>query len=497
MKKQVKNLRNLKGAIRSIRADARENRPVYWVTIVYLVIGLLMVIFHEPWMDEAWAWLAARDSSPLQLIDLMSYAGSPALWHFLLYPLAQLGFPYESMGILHTLLSATGVFIFLRFSKFSWGFKLLFVFSSLMIFEYLVVARTYNLTFLFLFAIAAFYPKRFTHPIGFAVLVALLANSNVHSLMFAALIGAIYLFDVLKQKELTKRLFPLGIMAVAGAFSLFQSLPNADHYTNNFDPSYSTPAIAARHILGFNSVFDEMTGYYLAPIVIWVIILTFIKTPRAFFFLIGAAGGLSYILIYRTPGGPRHWGLFILALVFAFWISEYEPQKKWGSMKPGILYFLSSPKGRGLGLAILQFAFAISLGNSLAMLNGDLWGRFTNAKAMGEYMNEYVPDKDIAAYNAGRAMAVQPYLDEKDFWWIQFGYWGTFQTESSDYGPNAYLSKEELIRRVDEGFPDVRPLLLLTVPFQSSEEFGYRLMHAEAEKVTGWNQEYYFLYEPI
>jgi hypothetical protein len=52
---------------------------------VYTVAVAVLVTRHEPWFDEAQAWLLARDTAPLTLVtDALRYEGSPGLWHLTL-----------------------------------------------------------------------------------------------------------------------------------------------------------------------------------------------------------------------------------------------------------------------------------------------------------------------------------------------------------------------------------------------------------------------------
>src|SRR5205814_6868588 len=50
---------------------------------------------------------------------------------------------------------------------------------------------------------AALYPRRFEKPVVFGLLVALLANCNTHSLIIAAMIGAGYAIEGIKERRLS------------------------------------------------------------------------------------------------------------------------------------------------------------------------------------------------------------------------------------------------------------------------------------------------------
>src|SRR5438105_2551057 len=80
------------------------------VFAIYLTLLAIAVSHHEPWMDEAQAWLLAKDLGFKELfLKYLRYEGSPGLWHLILMIPAKLGLPYFTINILSALISATGV----------------------------------------------------------------------------------------------------------------------------------------------------------------------------------------------------------------------------------------------------------------------------------------------------------------------------------------------------------------------------------------------------
>ena len=70
------------------------------IIIVYGVITFFIMLNHEPWRDEAQAWLIARDISLFDIFNYMKYEGHPCLWHLLLMLFAKLNFPYLTINII-------------------------------------------------------------------------------------------------------------------------------------------------------------------------------------------------------------------------------------------------------------------------------------------------------------------------------------------------------------------------------------------------------------
>src|SRR4051812_43464628 len=87
---------------------------------IYIIVLGTGVWFHEPWMDEAQAWLLVQDTTLSELfVHYLRYEGSPGLWHLILYVPAKLGMPYFTINVISAVISAGGVWLFVFRSPFS------------------------------------------------------------------------------------------------------------------------------------------------------------------------------------------------------------------------------------------------------------------------------------------------------------------------------------------------------------------------------------------
>ncbi|MCX6273064.1 MAG: hypothetical protein NTU44_17980, partial [Bacteroidetes bacterium] len=205
----------------------------YLVVVVYAIITFTGILYHEPWRDEAQAWLLGRDLSFTGLIREMGYDGSPMLWHLCLSILAKSGLPYFSMAFFNWALAVAAIVVFMRNSPFNPLTKTLFVFSYYLVYEYSVVARSYMLSVLLLFCLASIFRDRLKKPLLFGLLVALLVNTNTHNFLAAVAFGLIFLFDSWKKKKMNLSLkdwIALGIMLAGGIFALFTVSPPLDSW---------------------------------------------------------------------------------------------------------------------------------------------------------------------------------------------------------------------------------------------------------------------------
>src|SRR4051794_38794536 len=104
---------------------------------VYLVLLAISASHHERWMDEAQAWLLAKDVSVKELlVKYLRYEGSPGLWHLILMLPAKLGLPYYTINMVAACFSALGSWIFLRYAPFPPLIKVLYPFSFFAFFQY-------------------------------------------------------------------------------------------------------------------------------------------------------------------------------------------------------------------------------------------------------------------------------------------------------------------------------------------------------------------------
>ncbi|MGN6566544.1 MAG: hypothetical protein ACTHJ0_01260, partial [Flavipsychrobacter sp.] len=186
--------------------ENKKNIPIkYLFSVVFILYALAVlygVVKHEPWRDEAQAWLLARDTSFSELLKMLPSEGHPPLWYLLLIPLTKSGMPYMSMNILNGLIMMAAMYLLLFRTKMPLIIKLAIPFSYFYFYEYSIIARDYGLVVFFCMAIVSLYPKRLDKPILYSVCIAGLYNSHV--LAFPLATGFLLLFaaEAFQQKLL-------------------------------------------------------------------------------------------------------------------------------------------------------------------------------------------------------------------------------------------------------------------------------------------------------
>mgnify|MGYP000426215650 CR=1 FL=1 len=152
----------------------------------YIVLVFWMISCHEPWFDEAQAWLLARDLSFPELFwRYARYEGSPSLWHAILMLPAQLGLPYQILNIISGFFSVIAVYLLIFRTSLPIILRVIMPFTFFFAYQYSVVARSYCLLAPLLLVIGVFFESRFAKPKLYAFALLLLANVSIHGMLIA------------------------------------------------------------------------------------------------------------------------------------------------------------------------------------------------------------------------------------------------------------------------------------------------------------------------
>ena len=229
------------------RQEQRQTRAAQfrqWVQLAvlagYAALVAVGIAYHEPWADEAQAWLLARDSGFWHLmLHAIRYEGSPGLWHALLWVLARLHLGYTGMRWAAGFIALAGVYVLLRWSPFPLILKILLPLGFWLAYQDAVVARSYVLFAVLAFPAAAILrsmspadaPPRRGQLVWLAVLLSLLANLSVHG--FVASIGfAMVALALLHRKAragiVVRRWIPVTILCCSWIFVVVTVFPPSD-----------------------------------------------------------------------------------------------------------------------------------------------------------------------------------------------------------------------------------------------------------------------------
>lgn len=467
---------------------AKVSVPWWLVWLAYIALVVFTTAHHEPWRDEAQAWLIARDLPLPDLFAQMAYEGSPALWHLLLVPFAKLGAPYAWEAAIHVVLAVAAVGLLLARAPFPLWLKALLAFSFYLSYEYAAVARNYNLSLLLLCGLAVLHATRLTRPWAYAVLVALLSNTNVHSVMLAATLALWFAVDARSVRTRRPRLvIALGIMAAGVAMALAQ-LAGADRNAMvgaglHFDPA--APLLATRNawlpglpgaaapIAAATMIFVAVTLWRWARSVSWV--------------LASGLGGLFAIFALKHGGDLRHHGLILVFSVFALWVA-------WDRLSVA-----GARRWRRALLVALGLSLVAGLPFSVRHHVAEARGMFSGAGAMAAWIAEAgLADRLLVAHPSAQASALLPYLPHTPLWYADIQAFGTYVTWDRRYVESRFIAPTEAARRATAA-PGwgIGSLLLVTEPLPEPARFGLRPRHQVGDEVFTDLGERYYLYERV
>lgn len=477
----------------------KEKIPtVTW--IIYLTITFVAVLFHEANRDEAQAWLIVRDLNIEEIFSQLSVKGHPGLWYLILLPFAKSGFPYITMHLIHWLIMASAVGIFLYKAPVHFITKVFFVFSYFILFEYTIVARNYGLTVLILFLIAAFYKNRFTSPYKYALLIVLLLNCNVHSIGAGIALLIVYVAEIKKDALIRKLKFPIIIIVSGLIAAVIQLIPSAHLPHDVTIHSEYIPLLNINSIwvttTGIQNAFIPITPEYeelkVALFFTFVFVLflySFYKTKQVFTFLLISSFWLFYIFSVKLSGSWRHEGLLLIFIIFSIWINSfYQNSSEPVDLRYKIDNFLK---------IFLTLALSINTVFGLSTIKKEIQNNFSGTKELAHFIiHNHLENNDIACYRSWRASGISPYLPNAHLWFIDREEYGTYFILDSVFQQKGdALSEEEILATTKRKYKEV--LLLLNGPLLkvNDSSFYATLLFNTKKMDWGTDDEIFYLYK--
>lgn len=313
--------------------------------IFFTAISVSSFLIHEPWQDEAQAWLIARDvGNFFDIFNYTAYNGAPFLWYSILYFLNILHLPYESMSVVHAFISIFIAFLVLYKSPFHNLTKIFLVLSYFFLYEYNVISRNYSLSILLLFLVTVYWPDFKNNCIKLALVISLLAQTNVHSLYISIILGIYFLYNFhFRSLEKLKISHVLAISIIIISFSLafYQLLPPEDLISKTSEWNFQLTGLGSRFLRSTLNAFMPISletyyrdnssnifynlyevnfilPYFLTFIIFLASILTF-KTKKSKLLYLSLVAGLYFIFLFKYVGFSRHHGFIFISYLFCIW----------------------------------------------------------------------------------------------------------------------------------------------------------------------------------
>lgn len=414
--------------------DAAAEQPVFFDKITVLTLSLffalsfLLMLYHEPWRDEAQAWLLARDAPNYEaMISTLRYENTGALWHTLLFPLAQLNFPYRSMQALTLVIILSGAILFFRFSPFAKSTKVLFLFGYFMLYEYNIIARHYALAVPLLFLIATFYWQKM-RTWAYPLLLFLLANTSVFGFIISAVLFGDYCWEYWSRRQEskdgndtktnhTKKIIRIIILSFILLIPLIQLIPpaDADRGFHKIDLSMQRIGGTASSVISAflplpkiqPTFWSTRLLYFTSPLLIFLVVPLFVISlvllwpyKKPFFVYLFSSLGFFAIFFFVSIGLVRQHGSLFLMFVFCSWIALAGRQK----------LLVKSSRALGSFLAIIFLVHVVAAGIAAYY---EFNYNFSNGKDTAFFLKEnnlINDDTVIAIHRSALATSLSPYL---------------------------------------------------------------------------------------
>lgn len=391
-----------------IFSNIRKNWLLSLIFLIYVILIFIVVFKHEPWADEAQAWLLARDSSLLGLLfKNLHYEGHPPLWHLILMLPSRI-LPYYAISIISALIACAGVYIFLRYSPLPKIVKILLPFTYFVFYQYAVIARNYTLVPILLFLIARIYRDKFDKIFQFTLLACLLANSSIFatlvsmSIMFVHLIDFIKMRSELDRSEIRKQMAAFVIFASAIGLIVIQLWQPED---SSFATSYN---FSVRHFMELapRALNESMTEimYITIPVLI-ISLLWFWHNRLLLLYLVSTLSILSLFSVKYY--NSWHQGVVFMTWIFVMWLS-------FQTERDGRLGKLSSWT-RMAAVLCLILVLSLQVYWAVGAAKSDFNGIYSSGGAIAEYIRDNRLEDEKIHATTFWSTAIQPYFKKNIF----------------------------------------------------------------------------------
>ncbi len=397
------------------------------------VIGLFAAIvawtipFHEPWVDEAQAWQLARSLSLVKLFGTyLRYEGSPGLWHLLLWILIRLHVSYAGMHWVCAAIAVGSTALLVLNAPFPRYLTLALPFTFFLLYQYVIVARSYVLVPPLLFFIATYWKKK---PIYVSIALGLLANVSLHAACISGGLAIVFLVERLrggdvKDHRARRRLILCAVIATLFyAFAVWTVRPPADLLNYLTGQPHNGTIFNALALLILPTCQPA-----LVAIPFWAAFILMLGARRSLISLLPVAIFFSFSVF--VIANYWHFGLVVPLLICITWISWPKPGVPTGKLEI-------------CGRVALCYLAATQMIWSIDAVRFDHSDAFSGDLAAAQLLRPFVDAGDRIALtsltqpdlHASTAVGILPYFDHGIFLNLQTAFydWNTRNPTQSLY----------------------------------------------------------------
>ncbi len=308
---------------------SKNDKIMYIVLAVWTLITVLRLVFHQPWYDEAHAYMMAQQLSLIDIIAQMKYEGHTFLWYLLMMPFAKadLWYPYP-MLILNWMFIFFAMIIFWKKAPFYPITKIIISFSYPFLAQLPVVARCYSIGVLFMFILVDLYGAKLKRPIIYSTCLIICANTSVMALFSATAFGIIFVIDMIRgvlAGVVSRKDFRISfsILALGAVLILWQlGGANASFIGENttFLKNFSEFLLGTNLIVNIINLIGIGFAVIIFPVYCW-------RNKKIFFVLIFQVAMILYCFITKWGGCAHHFIFFWIYSLIAIWLMKLIDNK--------------------------------------------------------------------------------------------------------------------------------------------------------------------------
>ena len=389
----------------NIKKDTILNVLIF---ILFAVLTFVVGIHHEPWADEAQAWLIARNCTiPEMILNVLKYEGHPILWFAILRVLNFIHYPYKFFFIVPWIASCIGVYLLIFKSKMPSIIKYLFPFTYFIFYQSAVIGRNHSLFFPILMGIAVIYKDRLRHPYLYSLLLILTASISAYSFVIAFGLLCFFIFDIFKSKRCSiKEFLPALAVLLCMIFTALYLIKPADY---NFYPNlnlmrlnpFRVVYITARGYFNIVPLSSVLVCQMIATLLVYIFCAkTFCKTKRQLLFYTMMNLMLA-VVVTALVCKPWHVAYFIITLIFICSVLAEENNIRQYPFKSNEVFYI-----------MMLFIFSMHIFWSWECSLFDIQKEYSASRSVAKFIKENnLNSQNIIGFGY-KTVAIQPYFNE-------------------------------------------------------------------------------------
>ncbi len=341
--------------LKNKKSDLMISLVITFIVSALAVIGLYA---HEPWFDEAQAYLIARDSTWHDvLMHWTHYEGHPPMWHILLKIAISFGLSFEVAIKSVNFIFVEAVILLIQFrSPFSRITKTIIPFSFFLLYQYSVVSRPYMMLTCSCLLAAMCYKKRHEKPFPYCLALIFMCTVHSYGIAFAGgIVVADMIGEAIRERSVkkmctgiisNKKLMVSYIVLLAAALTMIADImPHADTYamkqtvggqhslaacylfswllipSENLFTSFSSELLYMREEV---NPIGEVIAAGAISLLIWAVLFVICKKRRMIAELFIPYAFIAVLTAMHIS--PHHFGIFFMYMLFILWTAaDKEP----------------------------------------------------------------------------------------------------------------------------------------------------------------------------